>query len=521
MNAFRFMLGVYFSLVAFCCSVYAADTVDVLVIYSDSAIGHLKEHQSVELEDCSAFLVQRINFALSDTNIYKKVKFRVVDSKTYNYDLGIPEESMADEKCYLNTQAQHLRKALRELTEIFAQYRDEAKADLVVYVADYPNRVCAPNEKGNVLGMAQGYSLVEEKEYIGKGKENEANLSDSHYLAIVHYSTLSNNVADNIVGHEIGHLLGCGHSDMQKDAPGPYYYCDSRGMHRESTKTTTIMGYSYIDEKGKRFERQLQMSSYPPAPPLTEEKIKGDVMHNNAMTALRNAPLVSHFRMKGKEQLRNINRRNAISLPPMVKNNEFLAGVLNPRVCSLEEAIKIFEPYCPHLSEKQASFSTILGTNEISNPQDKEGKMVWYKLVPPEDGCCLVGVRKLGTSKYLMPRICVHNDQGKVVGKVVNLDDKNALYCAVSVNAQANHSLYIGVGSQLPAGGQFSLYACLAPTQLSADWGDDGNSDDYARRRDRKRWIYVAVLLFAGAFVMIGLDIIKGRKQRKSSAVEQ
>lgn len=471
MIKFRIYTCAFWSFALLFQSSFAVEEIDVLVVYSEVAKNVLLKKSANKLASNSEFLIEHLNHVISKTNLKDIVHFNVADSLVYDYDLKIPEAAMTD-GMYLERQQNGLTLALNDLAELLPFYRNRANADIVLYVADYPCRISRGKEKNNnALGMGRGYSLEREKEYLSSGLREGVQIAEKHYIAIVNYLALLDNLRDNTVGHEIGHLLGCGHSDTQSFSPGPYYYCDSCGIHDENRKDATLMGYKYKDDScAVKYEVNPYFSSYYPAPYINgnlpdgeKKRLEGDVMHNNAAAVMRNAPLLSHFRLSGNEALPNMSYKAPIMMPPMVNNRIFLAGLLNPKLCDFSEALDVFSSSFPRIREKKMLFSTIYGTNAFGEVKEKSERCVWYELLPPCHGLCFIGIRKFGTRKHLSPRIRVYDDCGKSVGKVVPKEDLQGLECALYAPAMENSSLYISVETGMLCGGQFSLFASLDP----------------------------------------------------------
>lgn len=495
------------SLMMFLMCASAVEEVDVLVVYSEAAKEVLKKKTFPDLKTCSEHLVQRMNYTVAETKLQDVIHFNAVDSRVYNCDLRISDSMMEQKDEYLQHQQQGLSQALVQLVDDLAYYRDLAKADIVVYVADYPCRDCKVGEKGNVLGMGRGYSLLREKEYIEQGKSEGIGIAEKHYIAIIHCSSLTDKIDCNIVGHEVGHLLGCGHPDNQDDSPGPYYYCDSCGIYSAQGYKSTVMGYANRDAASScKYQREAYFSSAYPAPSLKanraqgeSKKIEGDIFHNNAGSVLRNAPLLSHYRLSGKETLPNISYQTPIMMPPMVRNTRFLSGLLNSKHGSLEKLLATFEQSFPGISDRKNYFSTVYGTNASKVTKGGSGKKVWYELQTPVNGRCHIGVRKFGTAKYLQPQIVVYNGSGKEVGHAASDKGHNGFECVSAVPAIEGESLYIAVESALPNGGQFSLFACLEPDNFEAL---------VDRILDYFKGGLKSVLLFAVSIVVIVMFVI-------------
>ena len=98
-----------------------------------------------------------------------------------------------------------------------------------------------------------------------------------------------------VVSHEVGHNMGCGHSDKQTSSPGPQYYAYSSGYYftASGTKYHTIMAYNW-DGYGNYYTAAPLFSS--PNHSYKGVKAGTSARNDNTRTLKENYLAVSKFR---------------------------------------------------------------------------------------------------------------------------------------------------------------------------------------------------------------------------------
>ena len=184
--------------------------VDILVAYDKNAAAWAKS-QGGGLTNFAQTAVQKMNYALSNTGLAEKFQFRLV---------GVVAVSASTNS---------LPAALNAATYGFSGWerivarRDEVGADIVTVLID----------TGSAYGTTgMGWSLRDEEyEWFS---DYACNVCSIRAVAVSHTMT-----------HEVGHNMGCGHSDIQESDPGPQLYAYSAGYYFSAVGEDyhTIMAY--------------------------------------------------------------------------------------------------------------------------------------------------------------------------------------------------------------------------------------------------------------------------------------
>lgn len=108
----------------------------------------------------------------------------------------------------------------------------------------------------------------------------------------------------HILLHEIGHLMGAGHSDRLVEDPGPQLYAYSSAWHTsdfDGERYYTIMGYPYLSESDYGYRPYPAFSSA--SHTMEDGTPLGDAMHDNTRTLRETCASVAQFRISGNEGL--------------------------------------------------------------------------------------------------------------------------------------------------------------------------------------------------------------------------
>lgn len=459
---------------------------------------------------CEAYIRTEMLVGIISSALFDKIDFNCVGVEEYEYTSCIEFGDETSQEKRKQLQQEGLLEDARRLTEALRPLKEEKKADIVVFFSSYPLLSGITGRLAeNAWGIGKGYSMTDEKAFI-QAADYHPDFAKNNFLIIIHpyaLTVLRNSLS---LPHEVCHLLGCGHSDTQIPAPGPFYYCDSCGIHFSHAGTTTLMGYPLRRPGDKIPHTRLgYLSGFRSNDILGKEKIAGGIFHNNQQTALRNAPLLSHYHLNGESELLNSTRETAIMMPPMVHHNTFLSALHPKSQSERNDNLTQFAKVFPGLLSRTDYFSTIYGTNvHSSKNDDADHNRVWYKLIPPEDGKCIIGVREFGTDENFIPILQVFDGNGRPV-YYLDKDSKqfNGLH-AVSVNAVAKKPLYIEVASGKPGGGNFSLYARLKPGLCVV------SVSEVNEQREHEKLVYAAKFSVSLALVLLSLSYILTKKSR-------
>ena len=243
-------------------------TVDILVAYDSNAAEWAAANGGVT--NFALISVQKMNTVLANNDLDSKFRFRlvgVVSVPAYSYDLQDALESAAN--------------ASPGWGAISAK-REEVGADVVTVFID----------TGSAYGTTGlGFSL--------KASTPEDRNDISWFAGMAYNACLIRSVAvSHTMTHEVGHNMGCGHSDLQSSSPGPQLYGYSSGYYftADGEKYFTVMAYGTEGPGGDETPYFSSPDHYYKGVAVGDEK------HDNRMT-LNNTYLgVSQWRRaKGSE----------------------------------------------------------------------------------------------------------------------------------------------------------------------------------------------------------------------------
>ena len=226
----------------------AAETfVDILVAFDGNAISWARTNGG-GLTNFAQTAVQKMNLALANNGLDTSFRFRLVGV------VGVTASSTSLD--YVLNAAYYGRNGW----DAIGEKREKVGADIVTVLVD----------TGSAYGMTGlGFSL--EKNTFNGFSEIAYNVCSIRSVAQSHTMT-----------HEVGHNMGCGHSDLQSTDPGPQLYDYSSGYYFSvgGEGFHTIMAYDSQGPRGDEIE----------VPYFSSPKHKyrgvtvGDQTHDNART---------------------------------------------------------------------------------------------------------------------------------------------------------------------------------------------------------------------------------------------
>ncbi len=204
--------------------------VDILIAYDKNAASWAASYGG-GINSFAQVAVAKLNTAIGNTGLQSYFQFRLVGVTTVNATTTDTQEAL------------HAARDQSSGWQSIASKRDEVGADIVSVLID----------TGSAYGtVGYGYSLVSGSSLTGFGA-NAYNASAIRSVNQAHTMT-----------HEIGHNLGAGHSDMQKDSPGPQRYNYSAGYYfkgNDGVSYHTIMSYDNDGYGGRYTEAPLFSSA--------------------------------------------------------------------------------------------------------------------------------------------------------------------------------------------------------------------------------------------------------------------
>ena len=231
--------------------------VDILVAYEQNAATWVKSYGGGET-NFAQMAVQKMNTALANVSLDSSFRFRLV---------GLVE---------VESETGDLQTALDSATyglqgwEAVKRMRDAVGADIVTVLV----------ETGSAYGMTGlGWSL--DAATLNSFSESAYNVCSIRAVA-----------QDHTMTHEVGHNMGCGHSDVQATQPGPQLYSYSSGYYFSAggEKFHTIMAYGSEGQGGREVP-------YFSSPRHTHNGVAvGDMSHDNAQTLANTFALAASWR---------------------------------------------------------------------------------------------------------------------------------------------------------------------------------------------------------------------------------
>ena len=266
-------------------AVRAAVTIDVMFAYDQSAARWLNAN-AVDGNDLAVRIVDQMNSVLPATHLDECFSFRlagVMTSAAEADSTGVVGRARFESVCQ-NVADAETGVATGAWKDVQAA-RDHFGADVVVVLVD--------SGEGFKQIISSGCSWSMGKTPIG----------DLSTFAPWAYSVCGVEYVGqghHIVTHEVGHVMGAGHSELLAEDPGPQLYPYSSAYHfvdGEGVKFHTIMGYAYTvpSDSGYKLYPAFSSSEYtaPDGSPL------GDARHDNTRTLRETCVAVSQFRRSG------------------------------------------------------------------------------------------------------------------------------------------------------------------------------------------------------------------------------
>ncbi len=377
-----------------------ADTyVDILVAYEQNAVTWVKSYGG-GVTNFAHTAVQKMNTALANVGLDSSFRFRLV---------GVLEVSSSSRS--LEYALDYATSGTRGWGAVKAK-RDEVGADIVTVLVD----------TGSAYGVT-GLSWSLES-------DNFDDFADSAYNAC----SIRAVAQDHTMTHEVGHNMGCGHSDAQETQPGPQLYGYSSGYYfsAEGEKFHTIMAY---DGEGGGGSAVPYFSS----PDHTYRGVAvGDATHDNTKTLANTFAVAAGWRDSSAEEISGGDEQG----------EEFFYD--NDDFSNAKELVG---------TSGRISGSTVDAIGDISEflaQKYMSRHTVWYKWKAPSDGQFLVDVEKADFDTVMAAF------SGSSSGSLTTLahnDDKskNDSLSAVSFDVKKDETYHICVGGYQVERGDFRL----------------------------------------------------------------
>jgi len=276
------------------CAFAAATKVDILVAYDTSAAAWLEADGRTQA-DFAAAQVAKANTVLANSRVDDAFEFRLAGV----YEGRFTHDKASDLGVTLGLAVEG---TAGEWTELRAA-RDAAGADIVVVLVDTGR---TSGELGASNSMLPKVSTNGGEEIRYWGLDFPAVNEYLAYFAERAYSVcdIATVDTDNVFVHEVGHVMGAGHSEIiapAYDDPGPQLFQYSSALMYEGSDGehyATVMGYDKTGYAGSpKYVVLPYFSSSSPevVNPVTGEPL-GDADHDNVKTLRETCVKVAAFR---------------------------------------------------------------------------------------------------------------------------------------------------------------------------------------------------------------------------------
>ena len=272
--------------------------IDVLVVFDATASSWLAS-QGRTRRAFAAAQIAKMNAALANSGLAGD--FKVALGGVFAADFDVTKDCGRSKYDRLENA---LLLAVAGDAAPWAAIRDERErcgADVVMLLANTQPNVSIEN-LGGTVGISYGLEYDSEKGLFGFEKSYLDDYREWAYAAcdvrIVEQ--------DNSFGHEIGHLMGAGHSDRLKSyysIPGPQLFpYSSAWMYRDAVDRNhyyTIMGYDSTDGlwTSPTYDEIPYYSSPSLRHPVTGSLL-GDASHDNVRTLRETYAVISQYRVR-------------------------------------------------------------------------------------------------------------------------------------------------------------------------------------------------------------------------------
>lgn len=258
--------------------------IDILIVFDASVHPWFTENNRTPHEYAHT-AISELNRVLSFTNIDRHFTFRLAGTLDLSpIDFG--ELSLG--QIVSSFGGAPIPYLSRDTASRVRVARDETKADIVAFLT----HIKKPRGRKPVYGSSN--SLTAEM----FSQEGITTYAEKAYCAV----EIESQEQRHTLAHEIGHIFGAGHSNMQKNAPGPqlFTYSSAYRFHNEEAPLTTLLGYP--ERKDGEilpiFSSPIHVLTYVNESGETSRGLPlGTPTNDNTRTVLATSPLISQFRV--------------------------------------------------------------------------------------------------------------------------------------------------------------------------------------------------------------------------------
>jgi hypothetical protein len=272
--------------------------VDILVVYDQTARAWLASTGRTP-QAYAESQIAKMNLALANSGLADT--FAVTLAGVFNAEVDVTRDCGTRSDSYLEKALGNMAgesslpkwRAIRDA-------RERTGADIVMMLADSEPDAVTLDDISGTVGISAAFENDSAKGLYGLVKSEVDDQREQAYGVC----NIRITAADNTFGHEAGHIMGAGHSDLLSpdySQPGPQLFpYSSAWMYRDVNGSYyyTIMGYDSTDgEDASPTYAEIPYYSSPAlAHPVTGTAL-GDDAHDNVRTLRATYAIVSQFRV--------------------------------------------------------------------------------------------------------------------------------------------------------------------------------------------------------------------------------
>ena len=272
--------------------------IDILVVFDQTAADYLVT-QDLTMEAFAASQIAKMNAALENSGL--SGDFKMALGGVYKSSLSVLKDCGSDPDSYLNVAINRMDSSSAAPWKAIRTERDRIGADLVVMLAN-----TQPSEEPEYIGGLVGISWGLENDAAHKKYGLTKAIADTYRAGAFGACDIRVCERDNTFGHEVGHMMGAGHSNLLSPTysnPGPQLFNYSSALMFldpvDGEYYYTIMGYNSTDGGSYPTYSELPYYSSPElVHPVTGTAL-GDASHDNVRSLRETYPLIAQYRVRG------------------------------------------------------------------------------------------------------------------------------------------------------------------------------------------------------------------------------